>query len=393
MKETFLQRMVEYHDKELVKLLLENEPASDIKLLSKLETELTSDKLLTKLETELASDKLLSELDSVTTRLLTAAKKELSTVSSSILNDLSCEVDQATSYTSPANLKYCITTTAQPEMDTVVCEIPSLEAGDRSISTITGLNGPWGVAVSKSGDIVVSEYSNDQISVLRKGSTITKFGCSGSGMGQFDGPQGVAITNDDHVLVADRYNHRIQMFTMEGEFVRSAGEEGNGPLQFHLPSGIAVGSSGLVFVLDSGNHRVQVLHPDLSLSHVFSSYGSKPGQLISPRDIACGSSDKVYVTDFGNHRVQIFSTDGQFISTCSKDDQPEQDQLFHPTGICVDSTGTVYVTDYNNTVSGFNSSGEFLSCLETNNPRGVGMNSTTGNMYVCDFANNRIIVY
>ena len=49
---------------------------------------------------------------------------------------------------------------------------------------------------------------------------------------------GVAITSDNnYILIADRDNHRIQMFTMEGEFARSVGEKGTGPLQFDRPAG------------------------------------------------------------------------------------------------------------------------------------------------------------
>ena len=95
----------------------------------------------------------------------------------------------------------------------------------------------------------------------------------GSNNGQFNSPHGVAITTDNHILIADTDNNdRIQMFTMEGEFdLRSVGERGNGPLQFNHPAGIAVHPSGQVFIVnDEYNYRVQVLHPDLSFcSHVW----------------------------------------------------------------------------------------------------------------------------
>ena len=70
----------------------------------------------------------------------------------------------------------------------------------------------------------------------REGKKITTFGSQGSSEGQFNGPDGVAITTDNHILVNDRFNHRIQMFTMEGKFVRSVGEE-NGHFQFINPAG------------------------------------------------------------------------------------------------------------------------------------------------------------
>ena len=75
--------------------------------------------------------------------------------------------------------------------------------------------------------------------------------------GQFEYPRGVAITTDNQILVADKYNHRIQMFTMEGEFVRS--------IEFYHLAGIAVHPSGLVFIVDESSDCIHVLHPDLSL--------------------------------------------------------------------------------------------------------------------------------
>ena len=201
--------------------------------------------------------------------------------------------------------------------------------------TICGVKYPYSVAVSNSGEVVVSECYVHRISVYsREGKHTRSFGSKGSNKGQFEYPHGVAITSDNHIIVADEYNHRIQMFTMEGEFVNSVGQEGKQQLQFDHPSGIAVHPSGRVFVADSYDHRIQVLNSDLSYSHMFGSEGSAPGQFSCPRDVACDNSGVVYVTDQYNHRVQLFSANGQFISSFgSKGSQ--HGQLHRPLGICV----------------------------------------------------------
>ena len=298
-------------------------------------------------------------------------------------------------------LKITVGDTDIPGSPFTVHVLPSLEMRGVPINTITGVHDPWGVAVSESGEVVVSEEGGHYISVFsRNGGKIRKFGSKGSSKGQFNNPNGVAITTDNYILVADKYNHRIQMFTMEGEFARSVGERGHGPLQFICTAGIAVHPSGLVFIVDERNHRIQVLHPDLSFSHMFCSRGSGPGQLDYPDDVACDSSGIVYVTDFNNHRVQLFSADGQFISSFgSKGSQPGQ--LYLPRGIRIDSTDTVYVTDRNHRVSAFTTSGQFLKCFgekrsgeeELNDPRGIAVDNTTGNIYVCDTNTHRVVVY
>ena len=270
--------------------------------------------------------------------------------------------------------------------------------------TIHDIKDPYGVAVSNSGEVVLSEYYMyaHHISMYsREGKHIISFGSKGSNEGQFRFPHGVAITSDNHILIADKHNHRIQMFTMEGRFVKSVGQKGNRQLQFDHPSGIAVHPSGRVFVAEIHNHRIQVLNSDLSYSHMFGRESHSLGKFICPRDVAIDSTGVVYVTDWGNHRVQLFSADGQFISSFgSKGSQ--HGQLRHPHGICADSTSTVYVTDENHRVSVYTSSGEFIKCFgtqgsdevgELNYPEGLAVDNTTGALYVCDCSNNRVVVY
>ena len=268
--------------------------------------------------------------------------------------------------------------------------------------TIHDVQHPYGVAVSNSGEVVVSEDRNHCISVYsREGKHIISFGSKGPNLGQFYYPHGVAITSDNHILIADEHNHRIQIFTMEGMFVKSVGQKGKGKLQFNQPSGIAVHPSGKLFVAEISNHRIQVLNQDFSYSHVFGSYGSAPGQFRYARDVAIiNSSGVVYVTDSVTHRVQLFSADGQFISSFGSEGS-QHGQLSYPRGICVDSTNTVYITDENHHVSVYTSSGQFIKCFGTKGsgegdldcPKGVAVDNTTGTLYVCDYDNNRVVVY
>ena len=312
-----------------------------------------------------------------------------------------CTVKYTPTLGGPHQLTITIRDTEIPGSLFTVGVLPSPELRSVVQHSITGVNRPYGVAVSKSGEVVVSEYHSHCISVYsRTGEKIRSFGFKGSSTGQFQHPRSVAITSDNYIFIADTKNHRIQMFTMEGRFVKSVGLKGLEPLQFKYPSGIAVHPSGRVFIADSLNHRIQVLNPDLTYSYMFGSKGSAPGQFLRSRDVAINSSGVVYVTDYYNHRVQLFSADGQFISSFgSKGFQ--NSQLYYPTSICVDSTNTVYVTDENHRVSVYTSSGQFIKCFgtrgsgegELNYPKGVAVDNTTGALYVCDFSNDHVVAY
>ena len=88
-----------------------------------------------------------------------------------------------------------------------------------------------GVAVSKKGEVVVTEESEHCVFVMRpNGEKTLSFGSFGSGPGQFEHPRGVTITNKGNILVVDRNNNRIQKFTPDGRFLAVVRSEGKGHL-------------------------------------------------------------------------------------------------------------------------------------------------------------------
>jgi len=55
---------------------------------------------------------------------------------------------------------------------------------------------------------------------------ITKWGSEGSGDGQFNHPDWIAVDNSGYVYVSDNLNHRIQKFTSDGMFITKWGSSG-----------------------------------------------------------------------------------------------------------------------------------------------------------------------
>ena len=58
--------------------------------------------------------------------------------------------------------------------------------------------------------------------------------------------------------MADQYNRRVQVFGLDGRFVRQWGSEGDAEGQFKYPEGLAVDDKGDVIVADADNQRIQV---------------------------------------------------------------------------------------------------------------------------------------
>ena len=114
------------------------------------------------------------------------------------------------------------------------------------------------------------------------------------------------------VFVSDYGNHRVQVFSQDGSFVRSIGSCGTGDAQLFNPQGLACATDGTLFVSDYGNHRVQVFAQDGSFVRSIGSRGTGDGQLFNPHGISIANG-LVAVADCGNHRVQVFSQDGSFV--------------------------------------------------------------------------------
>jgi tripartite motif-containing protein 71 len=92
---------------------------------------------------------------------------------------------------------------------------------------------------------------------------INSWGSNGTGDGQFDSPNSIAINSSSgNVYIVEIGNDRIQKFDSNGTFIAEWGIPGTGDGEFNFPSGIAIDSTtGYVYVADTGNHRIQVFAP------------------------------------------------------------------------------------------------------------------------------------
>jgi len=80
---------------------------------------------------------------------------------------------------------------------------------------------------------------------------LNSFGSYGEGNGQFNAPTGIAMDSKQHVLVADWGNNRIQVFDANGSFLTFVNSAFDGVFG---PQGLTVTADDLVVVADSGNH-------------------------------------------------------------------------------------------------------------------------------------------
>ena len=265
------------------------------------------------------------------------------------------------------------------------------------IRTIGGVGGPWGVAINQMGEVVVTGWGRDCVSVFSPSDgRLQSFGTRGSGHGQFYGPRGVAVDGEGNILVIDGGNHRIQKFTAEGQFLAAVGTKGNGPLQFDLPTGIAFNAvNSKVYVTEWKNCRCHILNSDLTFSSTFGKRGSGE-EFYDPSGIACDSTGKVFVAD---NCIKVFTAEGKFLMRFGK--RGEGRGELNPHGIAVDTNGMVYISELDNhRISVFTSEGHYMTSFgrKGNGPGQFEFPSdlavdNNGVVYVCDYSSNSVQLF
>ena len=111
--------------------------------------------------------------------------------------------------------------------------------------------------------------------------TLGQAGVTGSEPGQLNEPCDVITAPNGDIFVSDGHSGqnanpaegstgRIIKFSAEGEYIMEWGQIGDAPGEFRTPHGMAFDSQGRLFVADRGNHRIQIF--DQEGNHLDSYY-------------------------------------------------------------------------------------------------------------------------
>ena len=204
------------------------------------------------------------------------------------------------------------------------------------------LSHPASVAVNQQGTIYVVDAAGERSCVKVFGSNgdlMFSVGREGTGLGEFKNPRGVVLSDKNELLVCDRDNHRIQVFSSKLVHIRCIDLKN---LDQHLakpthPNDIAFDSSGNMLVTDFANNCVLRFTPKEQYS------GSYQGYLAGPESIHV-DKDLIYVTESQNHRVSVFRTSGESVTTFGRIGKGDCELKF-PMGIVTNSSGMVYVCE------------------------------------------------
>jgi DNA-binding beta-propeller fold protein YncE len=160
--------------------------------------------------------------------------------------------------------------------------------------------------------------------------------------------------------VSDGYgNARVHKYAPDGKLLLSWGESGTDPGQFNIVHNIATDKEGWVYVADRENHRVQVFDPSgkyeaqwVNMSRPCGLYIDQAAEITYIGELGAPISANAEALRLGP-RISIYDTKGHLLARLG--DQPEGEapgQFIAPHGICIDSRGDIYVGEVSWTHTG-----------------------------------------
>ena len=145
--------------------------------------------------------------------------------------------------------------------------------------------------------------------------------------------------------MADSGNHRVQAFDNLGNFISEFGTHGTGNGQFDNPQGLAVDPNGRVIVVDQGNNRLVALSFN---GQAFSYLDSYTAGFNNPTSVAVDSWGNLVVADTGNNRIVVLSPDGEFLDEYTEPNDGYTGSFNAPRGVAVDKNGNLIIADTGN---------------------------------------------
>jgi NHL repeat len=304
------------------------------------------------------------------------------------------------------------------------------------------LDEPFGVAFDRVGNGYVCEHEGQKILKIDSrgflspfaGLGVLSFGSKNQQTDQavFNHPHGLIVTKDEHMLVADTLNHRVQKIGLKsGEIstIAGTGKPGfsgdGGPAIQATFNGIyaidANRAADKIYLVDLENRRVRWMDLKTGVVRTLAGNGERgapmdgaeatKAPLVDPRAVTVDAKGNVYILERGGNALRRVDSRGKITTLIAPGNSgPEKDRdLNGPKHLCIDLQGNVIIADTENhlirkyspqtrkltVMAGTGEKGDRLvpdDPLKTqlDRPHGVVVNSR-GELYISDSENNRIL--
>jgi sugar lactone lactonase YvrE len=322
--------------------------------------------------------------------------------------------------------------------------------GDGSLARKAKLVQPFAVDFDKDGSIYFVEMvGGERLRKIDSEGKITtlagtgKKGDAGDGgpaeKAEFNGMHNLVLAPDGTIYLADTFNNKVRKYDPKTKTVQIVGGTGKkgfagdgGPAEkgeFSQTICIALSPDGKqLYIADIGNKRIRKIDLKSGMLSTFAGNGKagvpKDGEaaekepLVDPRAVACDSNGNVYILERGGHALRVVDKDGKIRTVAGTgkagvggDGGPALKAAMNgPKFIWCDQQGAVLIADTeNHQIRKYLPGKEEMQLLagtgkkgaggvdgdplklEMARPHGVTPHPKTGELYIADSDNNRIV--
>ncbi len=218
----------------------------------------------------------------------------------------------------------------------------------RTIDTVVSGRGQapssaFGVGVDGEGNVYVSDRRATLVLVYdRDGRFLRKIGPD-----RLEEPTYLAVDRKRQLLyvvcgsASRNVDHRIEVFSLQGQHLRTLGKRGENPGEFNFPGAVTVRPDGTIYVADKLNFRVQAFDADGNIVDQFGQLGrGMPGAFDKIRGLAFDGFGNMYIVDTVQG-VHLLNPKHQPLMMFA-----EPPFTGAPNAIVIDSKNRIFVSDY-----------------------------------------------
>ena len=210
----------------------------------------------------------------------------------------------------------------------------------------------------------------------------------GSGEGQLNIPFSIVLADDGQIAIADRGNHRIQIFSEDGRYLREFGVQGTRDGELTNPFGVVFNDDAII-VSDNPDDKGRLQEFDMNGEYRKTLY--RRGERL--RGICVADDNNIAVCCIGNAEsgsgIKVFNRQGEMIREFNENEEPWNIAY---------SNGKYYASYFDkNYIRSFDEEGRVLSTFGEKGKSGCQFDSVSGLavygpdlILVCDLSNHRV---